>query len=98
MINTITTACRWAAKGPLAKLRRALGSVLGGGVLRRVEQGARVVVTEVDQALDLGAVDRLVLEQAAGDEVETVAMLGERVLAQLLTVPEDLLDLFVDDS
>ena len=47
---------------------------------------------------DLGAVDRLVLEQAAGHQVEAVAVLGEELAAALLAVAEDLLDLLVDDA
>ena len=76
MISRVASEGRRALPRVRAVLRRALRSVFGGGVLRRVEQGVGVVVTEVDEALDLSAIDRLVLEQAAGDEVESVAMLG----------------------
>ena len=40
--------------------------------------GGEAGAAQPDEALDLGAVDGLVLEQAAGHQVEAVAVLGER--------------------
>ena len=48
------------------------------------------------EAGDLGAVDRLVLEQRLGDQVEAAAVLGQQVAGPLLLLAEDPRDLLVD--
>ena len=52
----------------------------------------------VDQAADLGAVDRLVLEEGTGHRVETEAVLLDELAGPRFFVAKDALDLFVDDA
>src|SRR5688572_30355280 len=76
------------------------GLLAAAGGLRRVPV-ARLAGLDLggagDEALHLGAVDRLPLEQRPGDEVETGAVLAQRVAAAVLLLPQDPLDLLVDD-
>ena len=52
----------------------------------------------VDQPGDLGAVDRLLLQQGPGHRLEAGAVLAQHLVGPLLLRPQDVLDLLVDHA